>query len=254
MIRSFLISIFVLASLFGAYDLQAQERTLQSQFDQANEAYFQRDFPKAIQLYQDLESRGLVSGDLFYNLGNTYYRQGEVGEAVYYYLKALRYSPRDRDLVANLRYVLSKRVDQIEPGLLSKVYHTLFFWGDLMTLKELLLTTALFYGLFFIILALRLMKKRTGLTFALVLLLLLNLLLLPTAVAKYVQEKMQTIAVIISPQASVFSEPTDSSIKLFELHEGTYGKVLDQTKDFIKMNFDSGKVGWIESKNVKKTP
>src|SRR5262245_44859866 len=159
----------------------AADKTLQSQFEQANEAYFARDFKKAIDLYSDLEKRGVRSGDLFYNLGNTYYRLGQVGGAVYYYTKALRYHPRDRDLAANYRYILSKRADKIEEPILSKVYHKLCFWVDLTTLKELLILATACYILLFVFWGLWIARKR--MVFFLILLAVagVNLVLLPTA-------------------------------------------------------------------------
>ncbi|MFO1520357.1 MAG: tetratricopeptide repeat protein [bacterium] len=245
--------IFLLLALlsFASAPLFAVDKTLQDEFTQANEAYFNRDFPKAIQLYSDLEKRGMVSGDLFYNLGNTYYRSGQIGWAIYYYLKALRYHPRDRDLVANYKYVLGKRVDQIETPLWIKVYRTLFFWVEGATLKELLIVTLVLYWLFFLLLILRILKKKFALTLALLAVSAFNLALLPTAVAKYYEEKVQVTGVVVSPVAPVFSEPAKGAIKLFELHEGAVATVTDEANDFVKLRLPDGKRGWVGAGDVR---
>lgn len=227
------------------------DQTLQDQFQRANEAYFARNFEEAIQLYTDLEKRGVSSGDLFYNLGNVYYRTGQIGLAIHSYLKALRYHPRDRDLVANYQYVLSKRIDQIEKNPSSKIFHTLFFWAERMTLKELLITSILVYWLFFALLTLRIYHKRSLLSVALALVLGLNLILLPTAGAKYYSEKIQRVGVVFAPQAPVFSEPAEGAIQLFELHEGTTVNLVDQEGNYLKIKLSDGKKGWVEQKNMK---
>jgi len=223
----------------------AVETTLQQQFQQGNEAYFARDFPKAIQIYTDLENRGLKSGDLFYNLGNTYYRTGQVGKAVYYYTRALRYQPRDRDLNANYRYVLSQRADKIEEPLTTRVLKTLFFWMDLATLKEMLILAAVFYVLFFVLLAFNIVRRRFVLTALLWVFGVLNLFLLPSAAMKFYQERVRTMAVVVAPKSTVLSEPSAGAIKLFELHEGSLGHVTDREGDFIKIRLADGKRGWM---------
>jgi len=225
--------------------------TLQDQFNQANDAYFNRDFDKAIKLYSDLEKRGVISGDLFYNLANTYYRQGKVGWAVYYYLKALRYHPRDRDLAANHRYVTSKRVDQIEEPLLSRLSQSTFFWMDLMTNKELLIVAVVFYWLFFIVLTLRITRKRFVLTLMLIVLGGLNLLILPTAVGKFYSERLKKTGVIVAPVSAVYSEPAQGAIKLFDLHEGTVATVIERANGFAKIRLADGKRGWVSENDLK---
>jgi tetratricopeptide (TPR) repeat protein len=236
---------FLIFLLSFSTQIFASPNTLQDQFNQANEAYFSRDFSTAIQLYTDLEKRGVVSGDLFYNLGNTYYRTGQIGRAIYYYTKALRYHPRDRDLVANDRYVESKRIDQIEGSLFSKICHTLFFWIDLTTLKELLIIAVIFYWMFFILLVCRILRKKFIFTLLLMVAIGLNLVILPTAIAKFYTERLSSTGVIISPVASVYSEPTQDAIKLFELHEGTFAQVTDREGSFKKIRLSDGKKGWV---------
>lgn len=232
----------------------AADSSLQNEFKQAGEAYFNRDFNKAIELYSGLEKNGLVNSDLFYNLANANYRQGHIGEAIYYYSKALRYAPRDRDLVANYQYVLGKKVDQIEKPLLIKIYHTLFFWQDVLTLKEIMGVALLFYWAFFVLLALRVMKRKRGLSVALWISLVFNLIFLPTAFAKFYSERISKRGVVVASLGAVYSEPNSDSIKLYELHEGTQVEVENNTDKFAKIKLSDGRVGWIELAQVKTIP
>ncbi len=216
---------------------------------EASQAYYNQDFPKAIQLYSELETQ--PSADLYYNLGNTYYRMGQVGMAVYYYQKALKLNPRDRDLLANSRYVKSKRADQEIHPLSSKIYHTLFFWVDLLTLSELLIVSLFFYTLFFGLLIFRLFKKKFVVNLALVLLFGINLVFFPTALIQVYTQYFQKTAVVIVSTASVFSEPTDQSIKLFELHEGSLFTLEESQGDYVKIVLSDGRRGWVKKDESK---
>ncbi len=217
----------------------------------AAQAYYNQDFSKAIELYSELEKQGNHSGDLYYNLGNNYYRQGQVGMAVYYYQKALKLEPRDRDLLANARYVKSKRVDQEAFPLYSKIYHTLFFWVDLLTLSELLLVALIFYTLFFALLTVRVFKKKFVITIALVFLLAINLVFFPSAIIQFYTQSLQKTGVVIAATAPVFSEPTDQSIKLFELHEGSLLTLENNQGEYTKIILPDGRRGWLKTTESK---
>ena len=248
--RKFFIIIFTflicLHPLFAAVDSDVQNL-----FHQGNEAYLARDFKKAIEIYTNLEKKGVQSGDLFYNLGNTYYRTGRTGWAIYYYLKALRLDPRDRDFVANYRYVLSKRVDQFEASVSNKVFQTFFFFNHYITFKELAIITLIFHFTFFILLALRIFRGKTSLTIAVFVIGVLNFILFSSTVAKFYTSRVQIRGVVVTSSVPVYSEPTEKSIKLFDLHEGTIGEITDQIKDFLRIRLPDGKVGWMEKEDIQ---
>jgi len=223
----------------------------QESFEQANQYYFSRNFPEAIRAYQQVEAQGVHSGDLYYNLANSYYRQGEIGEAIYYYLTALRYSPRDRDLVANYRYVLSKRAEGYERSVGERAIDLLFFLKDLLTLREMLWLALASYWLLFTAALLYYMKRRQPWRVALIVLALLNLYILPVAFEKFREERLAGVAVAVEPSVSVYSEPNAESIRLFELREGAIAKVKDEREGFVKIQYRSGQIGWAKSDQLK---
>lgn len=233
-------------NLFAAVD-----SNIQTIFHQANEAYLSRDFKKAIELYTDLQKKGVQSSDLFYNLGNTYYRTGRVGWAVFYYLKALRLEPRDRDLVANFQAVTSKRVDQFELSVSSKVFQTFFFFNDFVTFKELAILALMIHFIFFGLLAFYFFKGKHSLIIPVFVFGVLNLIFISSGVAKFYTEQVQVIGVVVESSIPVYSEPTEKSIKLFDLHEGTIGEINDQIKDFLKIRLLDGKVGWLKTADIQ---
>ena len=80
----------------------AQTRAPEEVFAAGNAAYEAGDFDAAVAEYLRLVAQGAVHRDLYYNLGNAYYRSGDLGRAVLYYERALRLTPRDDDVQANV--------------------------------------------------------------------------------------------------------------------------------------------------------
>ena len=75
------------------------------QMAKANESYEGGEYAQALEIYERLVEEGAVDPDLFYNLGNAYYKEGQPGRAVLYYKRALRLAPRDNDARTNLQLV-----------------------------------------------------------------------------------------------------------------------------------------------------
>ncbi len=238
-------SIFICRFSFGA------ALDVQFQFDQANEAYTAQDYSRAISLYQGLVEKGINSGDLYYNLGNACFRSGRMGQAVISYLTALRLTPRNPDLIANARYVMGKRIDRIEPSLFSRVRDSLLWGGRVLNLQEIWILAATLYGIFFFTLVLHLRKTTRFRKTLSGVLLFLNLYFLPVALAKTWQERGQITGVLVSPVTTIYSEPTSSSVKLFELHEGVVVVVKETRGEFQKIELEDGKKGWTQARNIQ---
>ncbi len=79
---------------------------------QAAAAYANKNYPEAIELYQQLSKEQGVSSELYYNLGNAYYRNGDNGNAVLYYERSLRLNPRNKEAQANLDFLQTKLKDR----------------------------------------------------------------------------------------------------------------------------------------------
>ena len=94
--------------------LSAMAVKAESLIEQAYSAYMNDDFAKAADLYLEAESQEGSSSDLYYNIGNCYYRQNKLGKAILYYERALRLDPSNKDARANLAFVNTKITD--EPG------------------------------------------------------------------------------------------------------------------------------------------
>ncbi|MBO4774326.1 MAG: tetratricopeptide repeat protein, partial [Bacteroidales bacterium] len=83
-------------------------------WQEANDAYRRKDYGTAVSLYEKLIANEAVSADLYYNMGNACYRLNRLGEALLWYERALRLQPSNADIRANIAFVNSQTVDQME--------------------------------------------------------------------------------------------------------------------------------------------
>ena len=83
-------------------------------FAEGNTFYKEGDYNRAIGLYLAIEEQGYQSDDLFFNLGNSYYKLNKVAPSIYYYEKALKINPRHEDVLFNLSFAKRMTIDVIE--------------------------------------------------------------------------------------------------------------------------------------------
>ena len=96
------------ASAQGPVDLEAMAAT--------NALYEDGRYEQAARSFQQLVDKGYGDPVLYYNLGNAYFKQGDIGRAILNYLRAERLAPRDDDIRANLDFARSQTLDLLESG------------------------------------------------------------------------------------------------------------------------------------------
>ena len=83
-------------------------------FDLGNEAYNQGLYEKAKNFYVKVLDENLHSAELYFNLGNSYYRMQDIGQAIWAYKNAIRLNPRDKDIAHNLKVAEANKIDRIK--------------------------------------------------------------------------------------------------------------------------------------------
>ena len=96
--------IFALAVLLTSLTVISAQADIADDFTAANKSYQDKDFAAAIEMYQSIENKGLESASLYFNLGNAYFKNGDLGHAVLYYMRAQRLAPGDDDIRHNLEF------------------------------------------------------------------------------------------------------------------------------------------------------
>ena len=97
-------------------------------FEQANQLYLQAKYPDAIAQYEKILQSGFESGELYFNLGNAYYKSGSIQKAILNYERARQLLPRDEDVQFNLQLANLQVVDKIDA--VPRLF--VFRWADSM--------------------------------------------------------------------------------------------------------------------------
>lgn len=221
----------------------------EKKFAAANEAYENGDYQQAVIAYNDIIHNGFDSWQLYYNLGNAYYRLDSIGKSILNYERALRLAPNKQIVKDNLELAQSKTTDKIET--LPKMF--LIQWTQavvrittprgwrIIFLTFFVLTLAALC-IFLIAKDYRLRKAAFILTVVLALPTIFSIFNAAIS-AKNVTDNNK--AVVIAPMIVVKSSPDAKSVDKFLLHEGTTLSIDDQQDQWWQISILDGKNGWI---------
>lgn len=221
----------------------------------ADSAYARQQYQQAIKDYEELLEGG-VSAELYYNLGNAYYRTDNITQAVLNYERALLLSPGDGDIRFNLQMARSKTIDKITPE--SEMFFVTWYHAlvNIMSVDGWARTSIATFALA-IVLALaylfsaRIWVRKVGFFGGLA---FIAIFLLANLFAYQQRRELadRTGAIIISSAVPVKSTPSKSGTDLFILHEGTKVEITDGTmRDWKEIRVADGKAGWIETSKIE---
>lgn len=223
--------------------------------ENADSAYVRQQYQQAIKDYEELLHNG-VSADLYYNLGNAYYRTDNITRAVLNYERALLLSPGDKDIRFNLQMARNKTIDKIIPE--SEMFFVTWYRSlvNIMSVdgwtRTALVSLALAIVLSLVYLfSERILLRKIGFFGGLSLIVLFVF----SNVFAYQQKRKlvdRTGAIIISTAVPVKSTPAKSGTDLFILHEGTKVEITDGSlHDWKEIRVADGKEGWIETSQME---
>ena len=222
---------------------------------EADSAYVRGQYQQAIAQYEELLKQGACA-DLYYNLGNAYYRTENIPEAVLNYERALLLSPGDRDIRFNLQIARSKTFDKIVPE--SEMFFVTWYRSlvSLMSVDGWARTALVALALTIILLLVYLFSEKLWLRKAGFFGGVALLVLFVVANIFAWQQKEELLhrkgAIIFAPAVTVKSTPAANGTDLFILHEGTKVDITDGSmKDWKEIRIADGKEGWIESKHIR---
>lgn len=221
----------------------------------ADTEYQKGNYQQAIRDYEEILKNG-ESAEIYFNLGNAYYRTDNITKAVLNYERARLLSPGDDDINFNLQFARSKTIDKITPE--SEMFFVTWYkslvnftsvdnWaktGILCIVMALLLVLLYLFGP-------QLMLRKIGFFGGLaffVIFLLSNLFAF--------QQKQaldnRTGAIIMTPSVNIKKTPAKNSADQFVLHEGTRVDIIDKgMTDWRCIRVGDGREGWIETKAIE---
>ena len=195
--------------------------------DNADTAYKQGKYQQAIIDYQELLKEG-VSPELYYNLGNAYYRSDNLAQAILAYERAAQLSPGNSDIRFNLQFARAKTIDKIVPD--NEMFFVTWY-------KRLVNFTSVDNW------------ARTGIV-AVVLALLLMLAYLFGPQKQNLERHCG--AIIMAPSVTIKKTPVANGTDAFVLHEGTRVDITDKSmKSWYGIQVGDGREGWIPASQVE---
>jgi len=244
--------IILLLMFFGTMGFAQQSNAL---FLEANDLYKEGSYIKAIDIYTSIEAKGVASDDLYFNLGNAYYKLNKIAPAIYNFEKALMLNPLHSDAQNNLTFAKRMTIDDIKilpttflqsfnkAVVMKFSYNT---WAYLAVLMAFL--AAIGFLWYHFANATRRKLLLFNLTVLSVILLMITVFF---AFHNYKVVENNRVAIIFAAKTAIKNAPTLSSDELFNLHEGTKVIVLDAVDDWKKIKIADGKSGWIIASDIR---
>lgn len=224
-------------------------------FQKANEQYKLEQYETAIKTYEQIESLGLTSSELYYNIGNCYYKLNRVAPSIYNYEKALMINPLNEDASNNLVFARRLTIDNIEElpkSVLQKLDESFVKklsyneWA-MVSVALSILGCSLFLLFYFAYSPGR--KRLFFVTSMISFLLLITTSVFTIKEYSFAQSNIE--AIIFATQIEIKNAPTTNGETVFTLHEGTKVKVLDTVDNWKKIKIADGKIGWVVADELK---
>lgn len=222
----------------------------------ANDLYAKGDYSNAARQYEKILSTNEVAPELYFNLGNAYYKSNEIGRSILNYERALRLSPSFDDARFNLEMAQLKVVDNIVPS------PTFFIGRWIQNLIKLLTSNqwlSISFGIFILclisvflfIFGRSKVTRKISFYFGMVLLGISFFTLVFAGIRK-AQMFNHSDAIVMSGVISVKSSPDKSGTDLFQLHEGAKVSVKSTLGSWTEIRLANGGIGWVEQGSIEK--
>ncbi|MBQ0024372.1 MAG: BatD family protein [Bacteroidales bacterium] len=221
----------------------------------AGDAFAQSEWQNSLDLYKSIEAQGLESADLYYNIGNAYYKLGDIPHSILYFERSLKLDPSHDDARNNLAIVSQMTLDKIE----IVPEFVLATW--LRELRESMSADGWAYMTIILVMAVAALMlvflrsssmKARKLSFiaACIVMFFTIVTFIFSASGRRAVSKVES-AIVTSPVSSVKSSPTDGGNAIFVLHEGTKVKLLDEVGEWTKIELGDGRQGWLQKSTIE---
>lgn len=227
----------------------------QSLVSQANEAYRNGDYARAVELYEQSGEQDGTSAAYFYNLGNAYYKSGLYPRAILNYERALLLDPGNDDVRFNLEMAQARIADKIEPlgtFFLDQWFTTLrnLFSSNVWAAIAVVAFLIFLAGVVVYFFVDRVVWRKIGF-FAGLLALLITIGANRFAAVQKQQLTQRESAIVFAPTIIAKSSPSESGTDLFVLHEGTKVYIVDRVGEWSEIRLEDGNRGWIPTDRLE---
>lgn len=245
-------TIFVLTFLLSMASFSQSNNAL---FEQGNALYNDGKYIEAIDKYTAILDTENHSAALYFNLGNAHYKLNHIAPSIYYYEKALRLSPNDKEIKNNLAFAKNMTIDAVdvipEAGF-SKIINSVTNFMSFEDWAKLSVVSVFLFVILFLIYYFAYSSSRKRLAFiGSTISMFLLVITLFLAFQKFSLDQKDKPAIVFVQEAQIKSEPNLRSEESFKLHEGTKVQILDTVNNWKKIKLTDGKTGWISNDDIR---
>lgn len=234
----------------------AQQKNALAVYHQANIAYQKLDYTGAIKLYEQLLKEGNLSTEVYFNLGNSYFKEGNVPRAIINYERAKKLSSDDEDIDFNLKIASLKVVDRIDnvPEVFYKRWLrnlATIFPANRWSITFVIMIWLVFISAGFYIISRSSSFKKISFIASIVFA-IFSIFTYIFSARSYSILHVEEQAIVISSSVYVKSSPDEKGNDLFILHEGTKVEVLEPFEGWKKIRIANGTIGWLKLNEIEK--
>jgi len=237
------------------FGISVNAQNYQPIIDSANANYTQGNYEAAIEYYNQVLDSGYEATEIYYNLGNAYFRSNKTTKAIINYERALKLNPDDEDVQFNLQlskqYVVDK-IDVLPEFFLTKWYKSFIkmFSSNAWAIISMsgFILSLIFILIYFLVQQIGL--KKIGFWLGL----LFILISITSFTFSYHQKQFALAkdkAIIVTPTVVVKSSPDKSGTYLFVIHEGLKVIITDELGDWHEIKLTDGSKGWLKKSDLE---
>ncbi|MBN1252797.1 MAG: tetratricopeptide repeat protein [Bacteroidales bacterium] len=255
---SYRIKIITLSILFISLNASftfSQADSLYKVIKLANDAYNKSEFEKALDYYKIVINQGFTSSELYYNIGNSYYRLKDYKNAILFYEKAKLLEPDNEDITTNLEHsyrFIQDKIDDIPEifflrwidGFASMFSTKIWSWISIVSFILFLLS-----GLIFLFSPKVVFRKLSF--YFLFILISISILSYFNAYHQNNKYNKHKTAIVFSSSVSVKSSPNINGTDLFIIHEGLKVTIIDILDNWCEIKLSDGRVGWLHKDTIE---
>jgi tetratricopeptide (TPR) repeat protein len=243
--------VIIISLILAGLSVQGQLALQEGMVTQANQLYNTGDYTEAISQYEAVIATGYESAGLYFNLGNAYFKLNQITSSILFYEKARKLDPTDEDIRFNLALANSRIIDKMEPvpELFLKSWWAAardVFSSNLWAKFGLAFLSLGLITLFAFIISSSVITRKFTFWMAVIFFTIMAMSFL-FSLTSYREYSRQTTAIIFTPTVTVKSSPTENSVDLFVVHEGTKIDITDTVEGWSEVKLANGNVGWVKS-------
>jgi tetratricopeptide (TPR) repeat protein len=234
--------------LLCSLSVYSDEYSVEDKFYRANKFYQDKDYQSAIILYQSILQIDVESSAIYFNLGNSYFKNGDLGHAILNYMRAKRISPSDEDIRQNLEFASQFSRVKMEGVRLNPISSLMLSLVDKYHLSTIAWVSSMFFILLVIILIIRfgLGFNYVWLKSGIIACLILIVISFGFTTLKYRHDYITRWAVVIAEESPVYTGSSDQSEIELDASPGLVVEILSESSDYYDVLFENKRRGWIK--------